>query len=223
MAKFEIRLKARVLRKKGESIIKIAKKFGIAKSTVSGWCDDIVLTEKQKRRLSYRDWRGPLMGAAANKKKKVDTIKNFNREGLEYIGKLSTRDLTLIAISLYWSEGSKIKGVFSFVNSDPFMIKCICKWLREDVALANDDFIPRVAINEMHKPRIGKVLRFWSNLLRLPRSQFRSTFFIKNIQKKVYENYDNYFGTLVLRVRKSTNLKYKILGLIEGIKNNLPR
>ena len=223
MAKFEIRLKARALRAKGKSIIKIAKKFGIAKSTVSIWCDDIVLTEQQKKQLSYRDWSGPLMGAAANKKKKMDAIKNFNQEGLKYIGKLSARDLTLISIALYWSEGSKGRGVFSFVNSDPFMIKCICKWLREDVALGDEYFIPRVAINEMHKPRIGKVLRFWSNLLRLPRGQFRSTFFIRNVQKKIYENYDNYFGTLVLRVKKSTNLKYKILGLIEGIKNNLPR
>jgi hypothetical protein len=225
MAKYTERIKARALRRTGESIIKIAKTLLVSKSTVSMWCNDIVLTEQQQQKLVTTSLRGSakgrMMGAETNKKKKMEVIARYKQEGLKFVGRLSTRDLTIIALSLYWSEGSKTRGAFSFVNSDPFMIKCIYKWLQDSVGLKDDDFIPRVAINEMHRTRINKVLRYWSNLLKLPRRQFRATFFIKNIQKKTYDNYETYFGTLVLRVRKSTNLKYKILGLIEGVKEHL--
>ncbi len=37
-------------------------------------------------------------------------------------------------------------------------------------------------------------------------------------RQKVYENYDTYYGVLHLKVRRSANLKYRILGLIDAMK-----
>ncbi len=46
---------------------------------------------------------------------------------------------------------------------------------------------------------------------------------LQNIElKKVYENFNEHFGTLNVRVRKSTNLNYFMLGLIEGLKQFEP-
>ena len=227
MAKFNLRLKARQQRGKGESIRVIAKNLGVSKGSVSLWCSDLALTEEQKENLAKRaniaNMKGRMIGVETNKRKKIDEIKKWEEEGIRQIGGLSNRDLTLVGISLYWAEGSKKRGVFSLVNSDPDIIKCIYTWLCHTLKIPKEDFILRVAINEMHRKRIDRVLKYWSTLLRLPRSQFRPTSFIKTPQKKVYENYDNYYGTIVLRIRRSTYLKYRILGLIHGIKINLPR
>ncbi|MCR4334498.1 MAG: hypothetical protein NUV47_02090 [Patescibacteria group bacterium] len=225
MAKFDLRLKALKRRRIGESIGHIAKELNVSKGTVSLWCSDIELTEKQKEILAKKSnlasLDGRMRGVETNRKKRLDTISRYEKDGKEFTGCLSSRDKMLIGVALYWAEGSKKKGVFSFVNSDAVIVKCVSRWLNDVMGVSKEDFIPRVAINEMHRKRIEKVLNFWSNLLELPRSQFRNTFFIKTVQKKVYENYDTYYGTLVLRVRNSTHLKYRILGLIEGLKNGI--
>ena len=65
------------------------------------------------------------------------------------------------------------------------------------------------------------MLKFWANLLQLSLLQFRKPYFIKTVQKKVYENYDSYYGVMHLQVKCGTNLRYRVLGLIEGIKEQI--
>lgn len=50
--------------------------------------------------------------------------------------------------------------------------------------------------------------------------QFGNPVFLVHKQKKVYENYHHYYGVLALRVRKSSRLKYEILGLIDALKKS---
>lgn len=224
MARFKDRIKARTLRKKGVSICEISRRMDISKGTISLWCGDLKLTKKQKdkifRKMVKSGHRGRIIGAEMNHKKKLDNIEYFKNKGIIEVGKLSKRDLMLIGASLYWAEGSKKgSGGFSFVNSDPEMIKIIYLWIKQILGVPKSDLIVRIAINEIHKQRMSKVLNFWSNLLELQADCFRNTFFIKNRQKKVYDNYENYYGTLVIRISKGTLLKYKILGIIEGVKH----
>ena len=47
MAKYNERIKAREMRKNGLSIILIAHRLGVTKSSVSLWCRDIILTHEQ--------------------------------------------------------------------------------------------------------------------------------------------------------------------------------
>ena len=89
-------------------------------------------------------------------------------------------------------------------------------WKMEGVK--KEEFMPRIFINEVHKPRITKVIKFWSSLLDLPKKQFGNPVFLKIKQKKVYENHNSYFGVLALGVSKGANLKYKILGLIDALR-----
>ena len=75
MSKYDERIKARLMRKEGISIIVIAKELSVSKSTVSGWCRDIILTEEQIEKLKAGQkisWtRGQIMGAEANKNKRL--------------------------------------------------------------------------------------------------------------------------------------------------------
>jgi len=222
MAKFEKRLEAFKLRKRGWSLRSIAKELDVAKATVSEWCKNLKLTPKQKEHLLRNAIRagskGRLIGAEMNKRKKQECIDFYKKSGKKEIGRLSKRDLLIAGSALYWGEGSK-KSKLAFVNSDPDTIKFMFRWFQKSMLVKKEDFMPRIFINDIHRSRIKKVLKFWSSFLNLPVSQFGNPVFLKRNPKKVYENYDNYYGVLALGVRKSVKLKYRILGLIDAIKN----
>jgi predicted transcriptional regulator len=221
MAKFDKKKEAHILRRKGHSINGIAKELGVSKASVSVWCKDLVLTKKQKEILLKNSIRGGsigrLKGAQINKEKKEKIIGFYKEEGKSAVGSVSQREKLLVGTALYWAEGSK-RTKLSFVNSDPQMILFMCNWFQECLGVKKEDFIVRVSINEIHTPRINKVIKFWSDLLQLPKSQFRKTLYIKVKPKKIYENHDIYYGMLALRIRRSSKLLYRISGLVEAIR-----
>lgn len=214
MAKFKLLDHARRLRERGIAINKIAQTLGISKSTVSKWCEDIALNPEQISKLYKRK----LNGAHANRKKKNQTIAFYKQRGGEVIGMLTERDMLIACISLYWAEGSK-KCKFKITNSDPGMILFMYKALQQCFLVKKEEFMPRLSINIIHKYRVRDVLQFWSNLLELPIEQFGNPVFIKTKPRKVYNNHNTYFGVLHLGVRKGTLLKYRMLGLIQALKN----
>ncbi len=218
MAKSDIKIKARELRRTGVSILEIARKFGVAKSTVSLWCRDILLSDAQKNNLlqtkSLAVSRGRLLGAETNRLKRVVVIEEGKKWAKSTIVSLSKRDLLIAGIALYWAEGSKTDRRFIFVNSDPAMILLMYKWLKSVFQIEKEAFMPRLSINEIHKPRVHKVLEFWSNLLELPVAQFGNPWYIKAKVHKVYDNYDTYYGILRLGMRDAAPFKYKMLSLI---------
>lgn len=224
MSKFDLKQKAFAMRKNGESIKNIAKILNISKSTASIWCRDIILSIHQKNIINEKmrllSRQGSLRGAETNKRKKFNAQKSAEAISKEILGHLTKRDKLVTGIALYWAEGSKSSSStgFIFVNSDPSMILFMYNWLVNIMKISRDEIVLKVSINAIHQYRIEKVLNFWSNLLDLPRSQFSNTFYMRTVQKKVYENQDNYYGVLRLSVKKSTFLKYKTLSLIGILK-----
>ena len=85
--------------------------------------------------------------------------------------------------------------------------------------MQNKEIVCSVQINEIHKPRIETVLNFWKNLLDLSDEQMRKPYYVKTPPQKAYSNYDNYYGICKLLVKRSSNLKYLMLGLIKAIKD----
>lgn len=221
MAKSGQSLRARELRRKAWSIGAIAQNLKVSKSSVSLWCRDVELTLAQKNRIITKaiqaGHKGRLLGAEANRQKKQHALNEYMQRGKTDTAVLTKKELLLIGAALYWGEGSKV-GQLSFVNSDKDMITFIFHWFQIALDVKKEDFMPRIYINEQHANRRGAVESYWSKVLTIPRSQFRSTVFIKRSQRKRYSNHSKYYGLLSLRVRNSTNLKYRILGLIEGLK-----
>jgi len=222
MAKILERERAKCLRKKGESIGEIAKKLKVSKGTVSYWCKDIALSSTQIEHLTRQQKRAGLktilMIAEKRRKKRMLDVKQFNNLGRKDVGKTSGRDLFMIGLALYWGEGYK-KGSeeCGFTNSDPFIIKIIIKWLKDIYGVETDNLTLRVSINHIHKKRVPKVLKYWSQITGVSLGQFTKTSLIKTDSKKRYPNHDEHFGTLRIKVQKGTNLRRRILGSISKI------
>ncbi len=221
MAKSELKIKARNLRKSGNSIKDIARDLHVPKSTISGWCSDIELTERQIEALMQRKEgairRGQINGALKNKQKRLEIVRRYEVEGLKAFPKLSRAEYFIAGLVLYLAEGSKKDRNIDFVNSDPAVIKFMLHWFYMFFDLNWNNFVFRVSINKIHQSRDSIVQKYWADFLKVPMQQFRKTVFLKSKQNKRYENHETYFGTFRFRMLKSTDLSYRILGLISAI------
>ena len=221
MAKFKERILARKLRNEGKSIKNIAKTIGVAKSTVSLWCNDIFLSELQKNNLTKISLeaikRGSVVANENKKRERLVRVNKYKLIGIEKIGKLSKRELFLVGVALYWAEGDKNQRRVVFINSDQKMILLWTKWIIECLNIPKERLICRVEINEIHKERLKIVEQYWSNLTKIPISQFRKASLKHSQIKKIYNDNSNYYGALQLTISKGTNLNYEILGYIEGL------
>lgn len=220
MAKVKEKKKALRLRRKGESIKDIARELGVSRGSVSLWCQDIILTKSQKNKLKQKQIiagaAGRAVGAEANKQKRLQRIILNNKKGTEQIKALSQRDLLLLGLGLYWGEGIKSRsGMAAIVNSDPEVISIGKQWFETCLGVQPADFRPYVYISSMHETRKNKIISFWSHLLRLPQKSFK-VIILKDRPKKRYENHEKYYGVIHLRIKKSTELKYRIMGLIRA-------
>lgn len=221
MSKPLLKIEAIRLRKAGGSIKEISEKLNVSKGSVSIWCENIYLTNKQKDTLYIKmvkaGHKGRLLGANKNKQKRIDEILKYDLKSKEIIFKLNKKERLMILASLYWAEGSKNKGSFNFTNSDPVMIKIVSKIIVEDLGVFKNDLMPRLSINIIHKNRIKLVLKFWSDLLGLPVESFGKPYFNVAKQKKLYDNHDRYFGVLALKIRNGSKYRYEMLSLIKAI------
>ncbi|MFM2381912.1 MAG: hypothetical protein RLZZ76_679 [Candidatus Parcubacteria bacterium] len=221
MSKSLEREKVLSLRRQGMSIKDIANTVGVSKGSVSLWCQDITLTSKQSLSLKQKQIdagnRGRVLGAQKNKQKRLDAIELAKKYGSDTIGSLSDRDLLMLGVGLYWGEGVKSRnGQTAIVNSDPHLLKVAKLWLQKSLSVPLSDLRPYVYISEQHKTKSKSILEFWSTELKIPQNQFHTPIVIKQKPTKRYPNHDSYHGVVALRVIKSTNLKYKIKGLIDA-------
>jgi len=222
MAKSKEKNKALKLRERGESIKDISKKIGISRSTVSFWCRDVELTPEQLNNLHQKmirgGYKGRMIGARAQYERRINKIKKYNKEGIKEIGKLSDRDLLIAGLALYWGEGSKKRRGISLSNSDPRVLQLAIKFFQKIFHVKKNELTGYIGINQIHKNRIEEVEEYWSKVTKIPRNQFTKTTLIKAKNKKNYSNFSIHYGTLTIKVRKSADLYYRVMGLIEGLK-----
>lgn len=203
------------------SLAEIAKKYSISKSTVSLWCKNLKLS-KAAEKLIQENWlrkttSARAKGALKNKQKRIDSIEREYISAKEIIGNLSSRDLLIMGLGLYWAEGSKKEtgAGFSFINSDFLMVKLMHDWLIKIMNIKQEQLTINLAINISHKEREGEILKFWSNLLDFNIEDFGNTTFIKTAHLRIYNNHANYFGMLRIKVKSSSWLRRRIVGMIK--------
>lgn len=216
-----LRLKAQELRQQGFGIKEIARMLNVPKSTVSGWVKSINLTVEQVESLKQRSIKGSelgrLKGALIQKQKRLNLIEEFQQKGQVELSVLSEGELLVAGLALYWGEGGKTNRRVELCNSDPKMIKFFISWLCKCFKVKKDELMCCIGINQGHIKREFEVRSYWSNVTGVPLDQFRKTSFKKVTNKKVYQNFDQHFGTLSIRVAKSSLLYYKISGLINAL------
>ena len=221
MAKFKEKIKAQKLREQGRSIKEIAKTLKVSKGSVSIWCRDIKLTKKQIARLDKkqlkRGYTGRLKGARMQRERHLRNVEQFNNKGFKRVGKLNKRDLLIAGIALYWGEGDKKNNCVRISNSDPEMVRFILNWYKIIWGISKQDIKLHIGINYIHKKRINIVEKYWSKLTGITRTQFGKTVLIKAKNKKIYHNFNVHYGTLSIRVNKSSLFKYQLDGMMKAI------
>lgn len=226
MAKFLLRVQVRDLRSKGISVKQIAKDIGVSKSTVSLWVRDIILSVEQLERLKQVAIKGAELGrlrsALLQKERRLKIVNDLKKFGQKALLDISDREFLIAGIALYWGEGSRKSNEFSFCNSDPKMVKFLIRWLQKNFNIGIKDLKCSVGINEIHVEREQIVRGYWSDVLGVPLTQFTKTSFKKVKNKKIYQNFNEHYGTIRVRVVRSKYLYYKLLGLIEGLSLNMP-
>ncbi|HBC73170.1 MAG: hypothetical protein UX91_C0007G0088 [Candidatus Amesbacteria bacterium GW2011_GWB1_47_19] len=224
MAKTRQKTEARHLRSEGKSIKEIARDLAVSTSTASLWCRDIKLTPEQISQLE-KNSRDPYYGrrlsyALKQQAYRLTKEKLIRSEAKNMLINLSAREKLLAGTALYWAEGFKKDKMAGFANSDPEMINFIIEWLINSLSVSKDLIRLRVGINESHSHRVEEIEKYWSEITSIPNTQFYKPFFQKTSWKKTYDHPENYFGTLRIRILKSTDLLRKIKGLIMAVKYN---
>ncbi len=226
MAKSLLRLEARKLRKKGISVKKIAQYLKVSKGTASIWVRDIILTIEQLENLKKSSLegaeRGRLKSALLQKERWKRSMEAFKKLGVKSIGKLTDREFLIAGLALYWGEGYKKGRRLQLCNSDPKMIKFFLLWLQRCFSISSFDIRCRVGINYIHIKRENTVREYWSKITSIPLAQFTRTSFKKVENKKLYDNFNDHYGTLSVEIARPARFYGKIIGLIEGLHANMP-
>ncbi|MFH8346254.1 hypothetical protein [Streptomyces sp. NPDC018045] len=218
-AKDDLRARARELRGRGMTYDEIQVELGCSKSSISLWVRD--LPKPPPRRTLAEQAK------LANRKRWEHELEVRDRarqqtkaSAMTEIGMLSDRELMLVGVGLYWSEGSKSKPyrmseTVTFINSDPTMIQVHLAWLNL-LAVGPEQLRFRVMIHE--SADVAASERYWADLVGVDVATFGKTTLKKHNPKTVRENVgENYRGCLVIRVLQGAELYRRIEGWWQGI------
>lgn len=215
----EYKQKAQALRKKGLSYNEIRRTVPVPKSTLSDWCRDIAITERQALRLFKNKLkgaaRGRIIGAKRQQAKRIEQIRKLLLEGKSEVGTLSKRDKFIAGIALYIAEGTKKDMNCSFSNSDPLLIKFMANWFREFCGVPEHKLKGAIWIHEGLDENAAK--DYWAKLVNISLTQFHKTYIARNKteSKKIRKNLHNY-GVFSLRF-SDAKIHRKIMGWIGGV------
>ncbi len=209
--RWEIKEKVRKLRKQGLSYKDVRKIIPVAKSTISTWCKDIVLTPEQKTALGKR-YDVQHKGAQVNRLKRQKEIQRIRNQAKQEIKRFSENPFKVAGLMLYWAEGNKTQQV-GVCNSDSNLIKFMMDWFRKVCKVPEYKF--KAYLNIHSGQDEVKIKKFWSKITKVPLSQFGKTYikpegvgFKKNIL---------YNGTIRIIICNK-DLLYRILAWIDNYK-----
>lgn len=209
--------KARALRMQGKSINQIVEEENLSKASVSLWVRDIVLTKRQRNKISRRG-----RSVESIERRRVNRLFNEKQKRQIIIDKakedftrISLEDLKIIGIILYLGEGGKtLRGVARLANSDPSVIKIIMRFFREVCFVPESKF--RGHIHTFAHANIEETEKYWSKISGIPRRQFYKTY-TKPSSASLQKRNTLPFGTLEIDIC-DTKLFLTIMGWIERIK-----
>ena len=160
--------RARELRAEGRSVREIQQALGVSRSSVSLWVRDVLLTEEQRRALAARVREGPLVAG----ERSAATARAIRRAYQDDGRKLAReRDASYAAgCMLYWAEGSKKRNQVCLVNSDPELVGCFARFLREHFDVAPRAMRVTCNLFADHIDRQQEIEAFWLRELGLPDS-----------------------------------------------------
>ncbi len=212
--------RARKLRAQGLSLREIVARTKYAKSSISGWIRDIVLTNKQISRLKSNQDKGRAKAAnhpnssrlrwAGIRQRIIDSAKN------EISLTHSLEKLKLVGSALYWAEGyTATRNLFVLANCDPAMIKLMMLFLTEVCNVPRKKIRGRVNIHPHLNIKLAT--KYWSSISKIPIKYFHKP--LLAVSKASQQKRKTLpYGTFRI-VISDVFLCSRIKGWIEGLKN----
>jgi len=207
--------KSRFLRRrKGWSYDEIKKELGVAKSTVSLWCQDIVLSPIHRARIERKRRENPHLGGIANHIKREKEIRSIVANAAKEITAMDLDAFRIAGATLYWAEGAKTEGA-SLSNSDPKIIEFIIRWLNSVFNIHPRNLAASLHIHYGDDDK--RIKRYWSSLTNIPLTNFGKSF----IKPKGTGHRTHILPNGIIRIRikgrGSEDLRHRILAWTEKI------
>lgn len=210
----------RIRREEGESVKRIAKRLGVAYSSVSMWCRDIVLTDEQNEALYKRNAssrKSNLLKGSQNMAAAYAKIRENKRKiGADRVRTFSDRDLHMLGLGLYLGDGAKTQRC-TFSNSNVALQRLMISWFEKTFGLTRDRFFGRIIVHEKYRSEGEKIVSEWSEALNLPRESIHISSFLKTKVAPKYTERGLYKGTFHLTVSRSGTILHQILGMADEL------
>jgi len=187
MARFNDHQKALALRKQEMSYSQIKDILKVSKSTLSLWLRNYPLSKEKINELRGQNEKRIEKFRGTMRQKRDKRLKGLYKEQKKNIFPFNKRELYLAGLFLYLGEGSKSKETtLSVSNTDPSIIKFFMTWLIKSQNISKNKL--KIHLHLYKDMNILKEIKFWSNLLNIPASQFNKPYIkrttIKNINHK---------------------------------------
>jgi transcriptional regulator with XRE-family HTH domain len=213
-AKDELRERARELRQQGWTYKQIQAELGCSKSSVSLWVRDLPAPGRPR----------PDTGTARRDAQRAVESRDATRATMQTtacieVGPVSPRELFLIGVGLYWSEGAKAKPSSHrrviFVNSDPNMIKVFLAWL-DLLGVAPEH--RRFSVNIHESADVPAAEAYWADQVGIKTDALLKTSLKRHNPKTNRTNVgEGYYGCLRVAILRSADLHRRIEGWWYGI------
>ncbi|HWM21534.1 MAG TPA: hypothetical protein VNO51_17705 [Ilumatobacteraceae bacterium] len=159
--------RARQLRAEAWTLADIATELSVSKSSVSLWVRDVEFVPNPRRRT-----RPPRVSSLHFRK--IEEIERADAAAIECVGRMNDRELYLVGVALYLGEGFKRDGQVGMANTDPSVLRLFLTWLRRCFSIDESRLRVRLYLHEGLDLDAAEL--FWSDLLEIPRSQFRAPY-----------------------------------------------
>lgn len=178
-SKVQEKSKAVKLRKQGKSYREILTEVKVSKGTLSMWLSNLDLSKKEEQYLVDRSKilqdNGRLKVALQNRERNELRREKIRKKARESFLEHCNDPFFVLGLALYWAEGAKKNTYFSFINSDPEMIKVMLQWVPKYLGVEPTEYKFRLYI---HKPYAHENCeRYWSRECAIPSSQFQQTIY----------------------------------------------
>lgn len=204
-------------RKKGYSISEISDKLKVAKSTVSIWVKEVVLSKNAQKRLQSR-WNNGVRKSritSINKRLKRDLCEYEKASYIISKTKFDSFQQAVLCSLIFWCEGSKSDNEsLSFINSDPDLISLFLKLLRENFDIDESRMRICMYLHQYHD-KLAQ-LRFWSIVTKVPEENFFKIHIKSNTGKNIHKNYQGCISVRYYDIALARRLRYIAKGYMKG-------
>lgn len=214
------KLEAIKLRLQGASYSQIKNQLGLSKSTLSGWLKKYPLSPERIKEL--RDFSEQRIENFRNtmRMKRENRQKLVYQKEKEYLLPLSTKELYVAGLFLYWGEGAKTTpNSTGLSNTNPDIIRFFIFWLNSVLNIPKRKIF--VKLHLYHDMDQVQETKFWSRTLNLSAKQFKKPYIKSStLAGLTYKSFGH--GTCNVIVY-SQQLTEKIIQGIRAISNGYVR